>query len=434
MTRLRNGLSRNFHWFDIEHYGHIWLVGLLTISFTLRLAVALIIPIEYRFEADAVKYVADARNLINLGVFGEEPGIPYALVPPGYPLFIATIFAPTNQSMMAVRLAQAVLAITMVWLTFCVGQEVASKRVGLWAAFFIAVYPVWILWPVFFLTETLYTVLLLIFTWCLVRSMKIGSANYAILAGFTFGLALLTREVLFVFPFMLPLVLWWSRTSWWQAWRYLLVFALATLLTLSPWLARNYNTFGHVFYTERIEAYRYQFTGRGYLSPYYAYLADESIPPPPDKAPEYFERYGKSSDMFEVSRLLTEPSTYMRHLVNRVVELWLHPNGLASLPNLMFIRAAYICLHIAVLVLAGISIFAGLKRRDVATGILALILLQITITSLFFSNPHPRYTLPALPLVFILSAAGVNSILQRRGIGCDGQRGRLEASSTCHSA
>jgi 4-amino-4-deoxy-L-arabinose transferase-like glycosyltransferase len=391
------------------------LLGLLIMAFSVRLVAALIIPVDFRFRADAVKYVFLARQLLATGVYGLEPGIPDARVPPGYPLFVAGVFALTDQSMMMVRFGQVVLGTVMVWLTFLIGREIRDRRTGLLAALIIAVYPAWIYWNLLFLSETLFTFLLLAFAWLLLRSMKNPTAQYGAATGVVFALALFTREVLYMFPVLLPLFPWWSRVPWRRAWRYLFVFVIALLLTLSPWLVRNHSAFGHVFYTEGSEATRYRLAGSGYLSPFFQYLADESITPPPDKSDEYLERYGKASDMIRVSHIITAPRTYMRHLVNRAVELWLHPNGLVSLPDILVVRTVYIAVHLALLGLAGVGIVVGLRRRDVSAGVLTLILVYFTGTSLFFSNPHPRYTLPVLPLIFALAAFAVNSALERIG-------------------
>ena len=410
MIRLRDARLK---WLDDERHTRTALIGLLVLALVLRLTAALIIPLDYRLRADAVEYVTDARNLLTLGVFGEEPGIPYATIPPAYPLFIAGIFAVTNQSLLAVRLVQVALGTLMVWLTYLTGREIASRRIGLLGAFISAVYPVWVLWPALFLTETLYTVLLLTFVWCLVRSMKTCTTKYAVITGVTFGLTLLTREVLLVFPVLLPVALWWSCIPWQRAWRYLLLFAVVTLLMLSPWLARNYHTFGQVFYTERTAAIRYQLTGSGYLAPRYAHLADEDVPPPAKKSPEYYERYGKASDMTSIKQAFTDPVTYLRRLGNRLVEFWLHPNGLESLPGNLIIRAVYIALHISMLGMAIVGMVAGLQRRDVATGVVTLLLVYITGACLFFTGPNPRYTLPFLPIVFIFTAWGTLKIVER---------------------
>src|SRR5690349_92009 len=64
------------------------------------------------FSFDSAQYVTLARNLLRDGVFSvsEAPPLAPTMVrPPGYPLFLAAIFAVVGESMLAVRLAQAVI-------------------------------------------------------------------------------------------------------------------------------------------------------------------------------------------------------------------------------------------------------------------------------------------------------------------------------------
>lgn len=117
--------------------------------------------------------------------------------------------------------------------------------------------------------------------------------------------------------------------------------------------------------------------------------------------------------MIRVSRLFHEPSTYLRQLFNRLVEFWLHPNGLQSLPRNLFVRGLYIAVHICLLSLAGLGLVPELVKRNVAAGNLALLLMYITGTALFFAAPNPRYTLPFLPIVFIFTARGVLALIDR---------------------
>ena len=47
-------------------------------------------------------------------IFGEKSGVPYATIPPGYPMFVAAVLWATRGSLMAVRLVQVGLATVMV--------------------------------------------------------------------------------------------------------------------------------------------------------------------------------------------------------------------------------------------------------------------------------------------------------------------------------
>ena len=402
MTTLHKRLSLCLGWFKDENHTRI-LLGLLVAALLLRLAAVLIIPMDYRFRQDAVRYTSLAQQLLNQEPYGLEPGVPDALVPPGYPLFIAGIWALTWQSLMAVRLAQALLGVIAVWMTFLIGRESFSSRVGLLGAFILAVYPVWIIWPALFLTEALFTVLVLAFALYLVRSTRAYSAKHAVGCGVAFSLALLTREALYGLPVVLPFACWWARRLWRDTWRCLLLFAVAVLLVLSPWLIRNYITFGHVFFTEGSAYTQYRVLGSGYLSPHMQEVVNN---PSAGKSPEYNERYGLTGDMVRVKRLFTEPTTYLRQLGNRLVEYWLHPNGLESLPDNLAIRGTYVALHVILVILACVGIVSGLKRREAATGSLVLLLGYATGLALFFGPPNPRYNLPFLPFVFSFAANG----------------------------
>jgi 4-amino-4-deoxy-L-arabinose transferase-like glycosyltransferase len=140
MTSLFQPLSFLFN-LDDSRRRSTALIGLLVTAFILRLAVALILPIDYRIRDDAVEYVSVAEHLLDYGVYGEEPGVPYAVVPPVYPLFIAGIFALSGKSLMVVRLAQVVVGVFAVWLTYLAGKSAFSARVGLGVALICTIYP-----------------------------------------------------------------------------------------------------------------------------------------------------------------------------------------------------------------------------------------------------------------------------------------------------
>jgi len=413
MSQLVAWLSQLVAWLNDPKNNRVILFIILILAFMPRLAAAFVLPIDYRLAAsDAPEYIAGARNLITLGIFGEEPGVPYATIPPIYPLFIASVFAFTNQSLMAVRIAQVILAVLIVWLTYLIGKEVFSLQVGLLAAFISALYPVWIIRPALFMTEPLYTVLFLVFVWCFIRSLRNYSVKYTIWAGVTFALGLLTREIFFVFLLLLPLIVWWSGMSWRYAWRYVLLFTAALFLTISPWLIRNYFTFGQAFYTERTEAIRYRLTGQGYLAPRYQHLADSSIKPPQKTHLEFGhnERFGTSQQILNPDFALSNSEEYAQFIANRFIEIWLHPVGLYSLPDHILIRGLYITIHFIMMGLAVMGLVSGLKKRNLGVGVTVWLLLYTTGVLVLFMAPRPRYSLPFLPPIFILAVIGLTSL------------------------
>jgi 4-amino-4-deoxy-L-arabinose transferase-like glycosyltransferase len=413
VTRAANPLSFLYQLDDRSR--RVTLLGLLVTAFVLRLAVALILPLDYRLQKDAVEYVSVADNLLSHGVFGSEEGVPYAKIPPGYPLFLAGIFALSGRSLLAVRAAQVVLGTITVWLTYLAGQRTFSHEVGLVAALICALCPPFVVYVAPYWTEVLYTALALIFILYFVRLLRNPSVGDVSLAGIGFGLSVLVKESLIAFPVALPVSFWWARFDLRQALKYLVVFAVVALLMLSPWLARNYLTFGSPFYTSRTAYIQYELTGTGYLSPHFEDEAEDRESPVPesDDLYDYYQQYGRTSDLWNVDFLLHEPATYLRYIINRLIEFWLHPNGLHSLPPHFALRAGYTAAHVGVLGLAVWQMAVRLRGRDAATGGLVLILLYLTGIGVFLRRPNPRYNLPFLPIVFIFTARGILEVADR---------------------
>jgi 4-amino-4-deoxy-L-arabinose transferase-like glycosyltransferase len=398
-----------------ESNRRVILVGLLITALLLRLVAALILPNSFHYRADAVEYVSAAENVLNHGIYGEHEGIPYAIVPPGYPLFVAAVLAMTNRSFLVLRLAQALLGVLAVWFTYLAGKSAFSSRTGLVAGLICTVYPPFVAYVVPYLTEALYIPLFALYLVFLVRSLQKPSIKHAALAGVGFSLAMLTKETLIAFPLALPLAFWWAEFSVRKAIQYVLVFAAVTLLVLSPWLVRNYATFGSPFYTSRTAYIRYDLTGTGYLAPRFEDEVAEREAPvsESDDKYEYYQRYGRTSDLWKPSFFLNQPGTYLRYLFNRLVEFWLHPNGLWSLPGIFVIRAGYVAAHVGMLGLAVWQMIVGLRQRDAVAGGLVLLLVYVTVVGVFLRRPNPRYNLPFLPILFIFTARGALALFER---------------------
>jgi 4-amino-4-deoxy-L-arabinose transferase-like glycosyltransferase len=402
-------------WLDNDRRQRTILIGLLVIALLLRLTAALILPVDYRLRKDALLYVSVAEHLLDHGVYGEAPGVPFALVPPAYPLFVAGGFALSGRSLMVVRLAQVVVGVLAVWLTYLAGKRAFSARVGLGAALICAIYPPFVVYVAPYLTEALYIPLFALYLVFLVRSLKAPSAKYAALSGIGFGLTMLTKETLIAFPLGFPIIFWWAQVNVRRALRYVLVFAGVTLLVLSPWLMRNGMTFGSPFYTSRTAYIRYELTGTGYLAPRFEDEVAEREAPvsESDDKYEYYQRYGRTSDLWKPSFFLNQPGTYLRYLFNRLVEFWLHPNGLWSLPEVFIIRAGYIAAHVLMLGVALWQMIVNVRARDAVTGGLVLMLVYVTAVGVLLRRPNPRYNLPFLPIVFIFTAKGALVSLKR---------------------
>ena len=80
--------------------------------------------------------------------------------PPGYPLFVALIYALAGPQVAVVRFVQAVLSALTCWVTYAVGREAFGVKAGRVAAVLLAFYPghIYMAWRL--MAETLFTLLI----------------------------------------------------------------------------------------------------------------------------------------------------------------------------------------------------------------------------------------------------------------------------------
>lgn len=131
--------------------------------------------------------------------------------PPGYPLFLALVYAVFGKHWLLVRLIQAAMGAATCVLTRLLGAKVFSQREGLLAALLLAVYPghSYISWRM--MGETLYILLLVFSVLLAIELAENPRPLRALVPGATVGFAQLVKSNLFVFPPML--MVWFACTA-----------------------------------------------------------------------------------------------------------------------------------------------------------------------------------------------------------------------------
>ncbi|HEV2112119.1 MAG TPA: hypothetical protein VGT99_12250 [Gammaproteobacteria bacterium] len=221
----------------------------------LRTVAAADTQLDHPFRADAIQYYKTAYNLRAHGVYShvvnevngvDETPQPDAFLTPGYPLFLALfVDAPPNtQAYSEITGYQALLAILAVILVLLLFRTF-SPWIALPAALLAAISPHLISAATFILSETLFSVVLLLSLLVLGWHAR-GSRWYLpslFAGGVLLGVAALTRPVVELFPMAVVFLLWVSydrRT----ALRGSAVLILGVCLAWAPWIARNYVSLG----------------------------------------------------------------------------------------------------------------------------------------------------------------------------------------------
>jgi 4-amino-4-deoxy-L-arabinose transferase-like glycosyltransferase len=154
---------------------------------------------------DAHNYDVMARQFLEKGFLGYASAKPNAYVTPGYPLFLALIYAISGYSeespLMLVRIIQVIISVLTIFLLYLLAKETAGRRTALLTAFFASIYLVSIWVPTLILTEALYTFFFILYLYIQMAALNRKSMPLNFAAGIILALAVLVR------PLIAPLII-----------------------------------------------------------------------------------------------------------------------------------------------------------------------------------------------------------------------------------
>ena len=227
----------------------------------LALRVYLVVKFPVTDTGDGPFYIELAWNWLKNGVYGfavHGQLTPVDMRVPGYPAFLAAIFAVAGQSPRAAMLAQVVVDLATCFVIALIAArlapETSRRRVALAGLWLAALCPFTANYTAVVLTETLVIFLTALAILVLLQTdvggaqvARVGSffANPWLLAGIVVGFGTLVRPETPLVLFAAGLVLvakWWRPTDWMKLVRAGLLMGLGLLMPLVPWAARNWNT------------------------------------------------------------------------------------------------------------------------------------------------------------------------------------------------
>jgi 4-amino-4-deoxy-L-arabinose transferase-like glycosyltransferase len=192
-------------------------------------------------NGDERDYNILATNLVEHGEYSLVPGVATSLRPPLYPLLVAGIYEVFGvENWRAVAAVQSLLGLGIAWIVYQIAKSIYSERAGLVAAAFACFYPSLLGYNFLLLSETLFTFLLCLTLWAIVRGLNRDYLWIWPVAGVLLALAALTRSVLWLFPPILAGYLLVAAPGRFdrQATAAALV-CVAFAATIAPWSIRN---------------------------------------------------------------------------------------------------------------------------------------------------------------------------------------------------
>lgn len=204
-------------------------------------------------KGDATRYDRIAWNIATTGSFSlseQPPYLPTMFVEPMYPFSLSVIYYVLGHNYLAVRILQMlVFGLTTILVYFLAEKTFYDKKVAAYTAIITALCPTLANYPSYLLSETAFTFLLCFTILMLTKAFKTGKLLLFFTSGILLGITTLCKGVtLFFFLFVL-LGLFLLRKSFNYSFQmitsHFLIFILAFVTTISPWIYRNHKLFGY---------------------------------------------------------------------------------------------------------------------------------------------------------------------------------------------
>ena len=188
--------------------------------------------------SDFATYDGMAMRWLETGQFGDS-----AYRTPGYPAFLAAIYAVFGHSVTAAKLAQAVLGAISAGLLVVLASHMVSPRTSLIAGLLYALSPTAIIYVAVLASENPAVLLVIASLLCAAHAgTRVGRRRYVAMAGSgaCFGGLLLVRPAgLYLLPGWLAVVAYSFARREWRLGPALVAIGLAGVV-LAPWLVRNH--------------------------------------------------------------------------------------------------------------------------------------------------------------------------------------------------
>lgn len=371
---------------------------------------------------DPYWFSAMAESLLRGEGFAEYGSLLHRRTP-GYPFFIAGLYAVFGSHLIVVQLAQCLLFAGTCWLVQDIARRIYSERVGWLAGLLCAFHPSLLRYVPDLHLETLLTFLLTLSVWLSVRFFREANAKNGVILGVTWGLASLTKAVVLLYPAVFALLFWLSRRRAERATagRSLPPLAIALVcmgLTISPWTVRNYVVTGHFV---PITTGLSDAVLRSYVFSRTEFITLQK-PPYTDAENEVNAEFAAicqragavwQADDLETDRILSaemkrrvlaSPGAFLKKSFTGIFTFWYQ---MTSLPNSL--AAGGMAL------LAWIFAAIGLRRSWTERQPVWLVLAPIVYLNLFLAAllSLGRYSVPVMPCLVVLAAFGLDTVLGR---------------------
>jgi 4-amino-4-deoxy-L-arabinose transferase-like glycosyltransferase len=345
---------------------------------------------------DSTEYSAAAVNLITNGELGEG----YQR-PPGYPAFLAVIYALFGESILATRMVESVMGAFLAVVIALIAKRIGGEIVGVLAGMLWAIYPMAVFIAGLVYPENLLAMLLALGMLCfLPQSLQDLSPKRMFLAGLLWGLATLTKPVVLGTVGAVSLwLMFWGRGN-----RLLLVsmLLLGATVSVAPWAVRDFYVYHRFVIVEprAVQHLPLMPAAEGNLND----RNIQNLLKQPGAFANHFQHEFVNFWKVELHRITMDWPSYREALYQRdsriVRKTIFTSTGLINTVNILTTAPLFLFAIIGTTVM----LFEHERRRHLAL-LWTTILSFAVVYSIFYAKT--RYRVPIEPYIVILSAYGM---------------------------
>ncbi len=384
----------------------IWIiVGIFIVALLPRIYIA--ISSNQIPTSDAAYYDGLAKNIIEGKGFSVS-GKPTSFKEPFYSFFLASIYFIFGQSYAAVRIIQAILGALTCVIIFLIAKRLFDNKAAIISALIACFYPAFIKITELMLTENLYTFLLILAVFFLLKYIQDKGYKNLVFCGAVLGIASLTRSVIALLPFFIIALLGEKNISQRRdIKRYiisLVIFIFFFILPIAPWAMRNWKTqhrFIPISTTLGIGLYSSYVPNEGKL---YGFIARDEVV---EKSELLGSEAAKSDFLTKeaLKYIKNNPAHVLKLEILKTVYFW-------SVFDWEIIgNGIYNFIYGFIMPFFVFGIFINSKRFKELMPIYLPIAYSFFIALVFYGSP--RFRLPIEPYIIIIAASGMVCFIQR---------------------
>jgi 4-amino-4-deoxy-L-arabinose transferase-like glycosyltransferase len=399
-------------------------LALALVSFLIRLAVVVLLrditlPPQGADSQDDVEFHHMGQRLANGQGYVGDQGKPTSFRAPGYPFFLAAVYATVGEHAAAIYVLHCLLGALSCVLTYALARELLSENLARVAGVLACFYLGPIYFAANFLSENVFVPCLALGAWATVRYLKGGPLWLLGVAGLLLGYATLTRPLALLLLGLLPplfAVHEWRRGRWpVAAWA---LYGLTFLAVVLPWTYRNYQAHGQfvlmttnggsTFYGSNNDRVVSEWKGLGYWFSTTELPHRDLIEATPDEV-----SHDKMEWKLGLDWVRANPGKAALSVVLKFLRMWWLPDFEGHSRYYYALRIVAYAPYVILMLLGAVTIFRDRSYWTLPWLAIHVAMLATVLTVLLFGG-LTRFRDANLALLMIYSAVGFGRLPLRR--------------------